>query len=154
MFVRSALRASILTLLVAGCAMGEGEGDFDVFELGQHEVATTRAAGQLFIEVADAHGRPLSADAVWITVDAGGLRAAECMAADGLDGCETWLASVDTQGVSTREPQVTAFAEVCGLLYLETMVVPEHIDPLELSAHVLVTADDASCWSGQSRRSP
>jgi hypothetical protein len=83
------------------------------------------------VEVADAEGRPLLADAVWISIAADEAPApARCMG----PSCDTWLASVVT------DDEVTAYAEVCGFLYLE---------PLDMAGatavHVTVTADTTAC---------
>jgi hypothetical protein len=77
------------------------------------------------------------------------LQPAACME-DGQGGCDTWLAAVEpVAGRTLGGPKVTAFAEVCGLLYLETLMPA---DALTFSAHLVVVADDASCRPAQARR--
>jgi hypothetical protein len=103
--------------LASGCAAGEPIGEpVDALQLGV---------------AADPDGRPILADAVWISVAADEDRApARCME----PACDTWIAAVVT------DDEVTAYAQVCGFLYLE---------PLSMAGasavHVTVTADATPC---------
>jgi hypothetical protein len=142
----------VLSIAVAsGCAIGEPVGELAGFELGEVDEqddgsAAAEAMGQLFVEVADASGRPLRADSVWVAVDDGELRSARCMADDD-GGCETWLAELEPGRWQRAASKVTVFAEVCDFLFLQSVSVPseEAIEWLGLSTHLVVVADEAAC---------
>jgi hypothetical protein len=156
MLTRSAFLVLSLGCVSIGCATGEPIGEFVGFELGEEEdddegaqAAASEAMGQLFVDVTDAGGRPLWAQGVWVTVDDGDLRPAQCMQA-GEIGCETWLADLEA-GQRTRSPsKVTVFAEVCGLLHLESVSVSDG-EP-GFATHLVVVADDAACQPARAPR--
>jgi hypothetical protein len=113
--------------LLWGCAEGEPIGDpADALELGAEPPPI---ASEVLVDVAAPDGSPLLADAVWISVAPDDNAPARCMERK----CETWIASV------TADVEATAYAEVCGFLYLAPVTMTA------ATVHVTVTADDSAC---------
>jgi hypothetical protein len=113
-------------LLLTGCAAAEPIEPGDVLELGPEPPPL---ASEVLVDVAAPDGTPLQADAVWISLAPDENAPARCMERE----CETWIASVPA------EEDATAYAEVCGFLYLEPVAMTS------ASVHVTVTADNTPC---------
>jgi hypothetical protein len=123
------LRPALWTLaLVSGCAAGEPFGDpGEPLQLGAEDPP---AASEVFVDVASPDGEPIVADAVWISLPAAERAPARCME----KACDTWIAAVES------EVDATAYAEVCGFLYLEPLTMQG-----ASAVHVTVTADATRC---------
>lgn len=134
--VRSPLVVVLATLSLA-CAAGEPlDGPAAELELAEDETVV----GQIFVEVTDESGRPLPADAVWIAVDDFDRHPASCMNDDPQLGCQTWLADFEATD------DVTVWAELCGLSFLESVTPVAQPPALSGGAvHVTVVADDTAC---------
>jgi hypothetical protein len=132
----------LLSAALAGCAVGAPIGDdIDGVELApaqRSEPLTVHT--ELFVEVIDHAGRPLGAQAVWVAVKPGQRRPFACME-EGARGCETWF------GRFEPDDAVMVYAQVCGLLYLEPLVLdPEGVQAGETQGIALdVVADDTAC---------
>jgi hypothetical protein len=123
------LRPALCTLaFVSACAEGEPIGlPGEPLELG---LSPPPVAAEVFVDVATPDGDPIVAEDVWISVAAEARAPARCMEST----CDTWIADV------VPEDDLTAYAQVCGFLYLEPIAMSG-----TTSVHVTVTADDTPC---------
>jgi hypothetical protein len=124
------LRPLLWTLaLLPGCAAGEPFGDpGEPLQLGEE---APPVASEVLVDVVTPEGEPIAADDVWISLAARTRAPARCME----EACETWIADVPRE-----DTDVTAYAELCGFLYLEPVTMAG-----ASAVHVTVTADATRC---------
>jgi hypothetical protein len=148
MRARPACSFALALAAVTGCAAGEPIGDGpQALELAD---AGPAVVGLVYVDVADAAGRPLLADAVYVASDYQEPSAAGCFEAQTSYACETWRADFEAND------EVNVLAEVCGESFLGTLAVDDMAVGYEdgvRSAHVTVVADLAPCGTATPRPS-
>ena len=140
MIMRTTFISLSLALVAAvGCAGGDPIDEHSLpaeFDLDADDAPAM--SGELYVEVTDDEGALLVADAVWVAVDDLDREPARCMIESG-GRCETWFADVQTRD------DITVWAEVCGLLFLERIEVSQMDDPYDFAAHLTVVSDTTAC---------
>ncbi len=130
--------------MFGGCASGESIDEPDGFEAADLGERIDPLVGEVFVDVVDAAGMPIEADAVWLTVDGARRNPAHCMD-PGNPECETWFVGYEAM------QRVTVWADVCGLLFLDALTLDASA---EVQAnHVTLVANDVAC-GGAERNAP
>lgn len=126
--------------MLGGCASGESIGEPDEFEAADLGERVEPLVGEVFVDVVDADGMPIEADAVWLTVDGARRNPAHCMDPNSPE-CETWFAGYEAM------QRVTVWADVCGLLFLDAVTLDAGSDVQ--ANHVTLVANDVACGGAE-----
>ena len=139
--MRALLLSTPLLLLFSACATGEPiDPATDDLKLAD-ELEPILVETELVVDVTDAEGRLILADAVWIADGIDEATDADCMIHEGLGECRTWFIDAETSGIAT------VWADVCGEVFTQTlsMALEPGADHYAFSAHIAVEAEATAC---------
>lgn len=132
----------LVLLPFTACAAGEPiDPATDDLTLADETIDPILVQTELVVDVADDEGRPIIADAVWISTGIDDATDADCMIHEGLGECRTWFIDAETGGTAT------VWADVCGELFTQTLTLALEpgADDYAFSAHIGVEAEATAC---------